>query len=113
MRDMRFIGLDVHKETIAIGVAEGDGSTRSMGVIPNRVESVRKLIKRLGGPKKLTVCYAGVPTRPGDRVKTDRRDAVKLARSYRAGDLTPVWVPTPEHEALRDLVRVREAGKKD
>ena len=138
MRDMRFVGLDVHKETIAIGVAEKDGSTRSMGVIPNRVESVRKMIKRLGGPKKLTVCYeAGptgyvlywqlqkmgvncvviapslVPTRPGDRVKTDRRDAVKLARSYRAGDLTPVWVPTPEHEALRDLVRVREAAKKD
>jgi len=49
----------------------------------------------------------------GDRVKTDRRDALKLARSYRAGDLTAVWVPDAAHEALRDLVRAREAAKKD
>ena len=54
-----------------------------------------------------------VPVKAGDRVKTDRRDAEKLARSYRAGDLTPVWVPDAEHEALRDLVRAREAAKKD
>ena len=54
-----------------------------------------------------------VPVKPGDRVKTDRRDALKLARSYRAGDLTPVWVPDAAHEALRDLVRAREAAKKD
>ena len=49
----------------------------------------------------------------GDRVKTDRRDALKLARSYREGDLTPVWVPDAAHEALRDVVRAREAAKKD
>jgi len=54
-----------------------------------------------------------VPVKPGDRVKTDRRDALKLARSYRAGDLTAVWVPDAAHEALRDLVRAREAAKKD
>jgi len=54
-----------------------------------------------------------VPVKAGDRVKTDRRDALKLARSYRAGDLTAVWVPDAEHEALRDLVRAREAAKKD
>ena len=54
-----------------------------------------------------------VPVKAGDRVKTDRRDAIKLARSYRAGDLTPVWVPDAAHEALRDLVRAREAAKKD
>ena len=54
-----------------------------------------------------------VPTKAGDRVKTDRRDAMKLARSYRAGDLTPVWVPDAAHEAMRDLVRAREAAKKD
>jgi transposase len=54
-----------------------------------------------------------VPTKAGDRVKTDRRDALKLARSYRAGDLTAVWVPDAAHEALRDLVRAREAAKKD
>src|SRR5439155_119405 len=49
-----------------------------------------------------------VPVKAGDRVKTDRRDAEKLARSYRSGDLTPVWVPDPGHEALRDLVRARD-----
>jgi transposase len=54
-----------------------------------------------------------VPVKAGDRVKTDRRDAAKLARSYRAGDLTPVWVPDAAHEALRDVVRAREAAKKD
>jgi transposase len=54
-----------------------------------------------------------VPTKAGDRVKTDRRDAEKLARSYRAGDLTPVWVPDADHEALRDLVRAREDARQD
>ena len=54
-----------------------------------------------------------VPTKAGDRVKTDRRDAEKLARCYRAGELTAVWVPDAAHEALRDLVRAREAAKKD
>ena len=54
-----------------------------------------------------------VPVKAGDRIKTDRRDAEKLARSYRSGDLTPVWVPDAAHEALRDLVRAREAAKKD
>jgi len=54
-----------------------------------------------------------VPVKAGDRVKTDRRDALKLARNYRAGELTAVWVPDAEHEALRDLVRAREAAKKD
>ena len=111
---------------------------RSLGVIPNRPESIRKLVKKLGAPASLRVCYeAGptgyviywqltalgvpcevvaptlVPTKAGDRVKTDRRDAEKLARSYRAGDLTAVWVPDAAHEALRDLVRAREAAKKD
>ena len=54
-----------------------------------------------------------VPTKAGDRVKTDRRDAEKLARCYRVGDLTPVWVPDPAHEAIRDLVRAREDAKQD
>ena len=138
MSNVRFIGLDVHAETIAVAVAEPDGEVRSVGVIPNRSESIRKLVKKLGPAAQLRVCYeAGptgyvlyweltalgvkcevvaptlVPVKAGDRVKTDRRDALKLARSYRAGDLTPVWVPDAEHEALRDLVRAREAAKKD
>lgn len=138
MSNVRFIGLDVHAETIAVAVAEPDGEVRSLGVIPNRPESIRKLVKKLGPPEPLRVCYeAGptgyvvywqltalgvtcevvaptlVPVKPGDRVKTDRRDALKLARSYRAGDLTAVWVPDAAHEALRDLVRAREAAKKD
>jgi transposase len=54
-----------------------------------------------------------VPMKSGDRIKTDRRDAERLARSYQAGDLTPVWVPDSKHEALRDLVRAREASKED
>jgi transposase len=138
MSNVRFIGLDVHAETIAVAAAEPSGDVRSLGVIPNRIESIRRLVKKLGPVKQLRVCYeAGptgyvvywhltalgvacevvaptlVPTKAGDRVKTDRRDALKLARSYRAGDLTPVWVPDAGHEALRDLVRAREAAKKD
>jgi transposase len=134
----RFIGLDVHADTIAVAVAEPSGEVRSIGTIPNRAESIRKLGKKLGAPAQLRVCYeAGptgyviywqltglgvhcdvvaptlVPVKAGDRVKTDRRDATKLARSYRAGDLTPVWVPDAAHEALRDRVRAREAAKKD
>ena len=138
MSNVRFIGLDVHAETIAVAVVEPNGEVRSLGTIPNRPESVRKLIKKIWPAAHLRVCYeAGptgyvvywqltalgvkcevvaptlVPVKAGDRVKTDRRDALKLARSYRAGDLTPVWVPDAAHEALRDLVRAREAAKKD
>src|SRR3989442_11346869 len=138
MKKVRFIGLDVHADTIAVAVAEPGGEVRSLGMVPNRPESIRKLVKKLGPVGSLRVCYeAGptgyviywqltalgvhcevvaptlVPTRAGDRVKTDRRDAEKLARSYRAGDLTAVWVPDGAHEALRDLVRAREAAKKD
>jgi transposase len=54
-----------------------------------------------------------VPVKAGDRIKTDRRDAEKLARSFRSGDLTPVWAPDAAHEAQRDLVRAREAAKRD
>jgi hypothetical protein len=138
MKRVKFVGLDVHAETIAIAVAEPGGEVRSLGVIPNREDSVRKLVRKLGPVEELRFCYeAGptgyvlywqltrmgakcevvaptlVPVKSGDRVKTDRRDALKLARNYRAGELTPVWVPDAAHEALRDLVRAREAAKKD
>jgi len=138
MNKVRFVGLDVHADTIAVAVAEPDGEVRALGTIPNRPDSIRRLVKQLGPADRLRMCYeAGptgyvlywqltglgvhcdvvaptlVPTKSGDRVKTDRRDAVKLARSYRAGDLTAVWVPDATHEALRDVVRAREAAKKD
>jgi len=135
---VRFLGLDVHAETIAVAVAETDGEVRSLGTIPNRAESIRRMIRKLGPAEKLRACYeAGptgyvvywqlaelgvhcdvvaptlVPVKAGDRVKTDRRDAEKLARCYRSGDLTAVWVPDEGSEALRDLVRAREAAKQD
>src|ERR1700758_4480943 len=138
MKKVRFLGLDVHAETITVAIAEPDGEVRSLGTIPNREESVRKLVKKLGPDEQLRACYeAGptgyvlywqltglgvqcevvaptlVPVKAGDRVKTDRRDATKLARSYRAGDLTAVWVPDAAHEALRDLVRARLAARRD
>jgi transposase len=135
---LRFLGLDVHAETIAVAVAEPDGEVRSLGTISNREDSIRKLIKKLGPVEQLRACYeAGptgfvlywqltqlgvecavvaptlVPKKAGDRVKTDRRDALKLARSHRSDDLTAVWVPDEGSEALRDLVRAREAAKQD
>ena len=107
---------------------------RSLGTIPNHAESLRKLIKKLGPAEKLRGCYeAGstgyaiywqlaelggkceviaptlVPVKAGDRVKTDRRDAEKLARCYRSGDLTAVWGPDEGSEELRDLVRARSS----
>lgn len=135
----KFVGLDVSKETIAVAVADfGREPARYYGQIENTPEAVRKLVKRLGKPQELLVCYeAGptgyglyrqlrklgiecivaapslIPTRSGNRVKTDRRDAVNLAQLLRAGELTPVWVPTEEDEALRDLVRAREDAKED
>ena len=120
-KDIRFIGLDVHAETIAVAVAEANGEVRSLGVIPNRVESIRKAMRKLGPARSLRVCYeAGpcgyvlywqlteigvhcevvaptlIPTKAGDRVKTDRRDAKRLVRLYRAGELTFVAPPSPE-----------------
>src|ERR1041384_7014735 len=138
MSKVIFVGLDVHADTIAVAVAETSGEVRSLGVIPNRLESIRKMVHKVGVVHQLRACYeAGptgyvlywqltqlgvacqvvaptlIPSKPGDRVKTDRRDAETLARCYRAGDLTPVWVPDAAHEALRDLVRAREDAKQD
>jgi transposase len=135
---VRFLGLDVHAETITVAVAEPDGEVRSLGTIANRAESIRKLVRKLGPAEQLRACYEAGPTgyviywqlaelgvkceviaptlmpmKAGDRVKTDRRDAERLARSYRSGDLTAVWVPDEASEALRDLVRAREAAKQD
>lgn len=137
-KNIRYVGLDVHAETIHVAIAEGREQPRSLGVIENRPEAVRRLVKKLGDTTTLRVCYEAGPTgyvlywqltkmgihcdvvapsliprKPGERIKTDRRDAIKLARAYRSNDLTGVWVPDASHEALRDLVRAREAAKKD
>ena len=118
--------MDVHAETIAVAIAEPDGGVRSLETIANREDSIRKFIRKLGTAEQVRACYkAGptgfvlywqltqldvgcaviaptlVPKKPGDRVKTDRRDALKLARSHRCGDLTAAWVPDEDSEALR------------
>jgi transposase len=136
---VRFIGLDVHRASIAVAIAEEGGPPSSYGTIANDPSAMRKLMTRLGGPDvHLRVAYEAGPTgyalhrqltsigiecsvvapslipkRPGDKVKTDRRDALKLARLLRSGDLTPVWVPDEAHEALRSLVRARADAKAD
>jgi transposase len=137
----KYVGLDVHKDTIAVAVAEDgrDREVRSQGTVPNTQDALRRLVARLGGADvKLLVCYeagscglgiqrqlvrlgaeclvvapSSMPRRPGDRVKTDRRDAITLARLLRAGELAGIWVPDEAHEAIRDLVRARKRAKED
>lgn len=132
-----YIGLDVHKERIAVSVAHaGRSAPESRGEIANRSKTVAKLIERLNkefNGEVLLFCYeAGpcgyglyrqllgsghdcqvvapslIPKKPGDRIKTDRRDACKLAQTLRNGDLTAVWVPDEEQEGMRDLTRARD-----
>ncbi len=134
-KSIRFVGLDVHKETISVALAEeGErGEARFYGEIANRPDALRKLMSRLAHEShELHICYeagpcgygiqrqladtghdcvvvapALIPKKPGERIKTNRRDAIKLSRLHRAGELTSVWVPDPAHEAMRDLVRAR------
>src|SRR3989441_8428974 len=136
-----FIGLDVHKETIAVayGSAEREAEVVFLGTIGTRQGDIDKLIRKLqskgktlhfvyeAGPcgdwlyryltKQGLECWVGassqLPKKAGDRVKTDRRAAVQLARLLRSGELTPVYVPAVEDEALRDLVRARAEILKD
>jgi transposase len=137
-KNTRYVGLDVHAETIAAAIGEGKGKVRNLGQFANRPEAVRRFIEKLGEPQSLRVCYEAGPTgyalywqltkmgiacdvvapsliprKPGEKIKTDRRDAEKLAECHQSGTLTSVWVPDAAHEALRDLVRARGAAKKD
>ena len=127
-----FLGLDVHKNTISAGILRPGEEVPDVEKISSDEESVRRLIARLGNPRRLRACYeAGptgyelarllaslgvvcqviapslIPTAPGDRVKTDKRDCRRLARLHRAGQLVAVRVPTVAEEAVRDLCRAR------
>ncbi len=135
---IKYVGMDVHKATIAVTVApSGGGEVRYVGEIENTPQAVAKLVKQLrkdgadlkfcyeAGPcgyglhRQLTelgwecqvVAPSLIPKKAGDRVKTDRRDSLLLARLHRAGELTAVWVPDGAQEALRDLTRAREMAQ--
>ena len=136
-----FVGLDVAKARHAVAVAEDGrhGEVRYLGEIGADTESVRRLVAKLEKRHvRLHFCYEAGPTgyglhrqlsklghpctvvapsliprKPGDRVKTNRRDALQLARLLRAGELTAVWVPDEAHEAMRDLIRARDSAVDD
>jgi transposase len=136
-----FVGIDTAKARNAVAVAEGtrDGEVRYLGEFDNTPDATAKLIRKLADRyETLHICYEAGPTgyglyrqtialghectvvapsliprRPGDRVKTNRRDAQSLARLLRAGELTAVWVPDETHEAVRDLVRTRAIAVED
>src|SRR6202000_2604239 len=132
-----FVGIDTSKLRNAVAIAEGgrNGEVRYLGEVENTEAATRKLVKKLAAQhRRLTFCYEAGPTgyglhrlikalghdcvvaapslipkRPGDRVKTNRRDALNLVKLLRAGELTAVWVPDARNEAMRDLVRARDA----
>ena len=130
-RDLVHLGMDVHRDSISVAVLEPDAHTAPVQKIPHDVESVRRLVSRLAG-RRVVACYeAGptgyelarllrtlgitceviapslIPSKSGDRVKTDRRDARKLAMLHRSGQLTAVRIPSPQEEGVRDLCRAR------
>lgn len=136
MKSMAYVALDVHKNTIVAGVSKNAGESEIMGEYTNLTSGLKQLMKSLGKLSNefdVCICYeAGpcgyevkrileknsfscdviapslIPQKTGSRIKTDKRDALKLARLYRAGELTAITVPTEHQEAVRDLVRCRE-----
>jgi transposase len=126
------LGLDVHRDTISVGILAPGEEQPVVDKIAHDEASVRRLVGRLGDPRRLRACYEAGPTgfelarllhsmsvrceviapslipkAPGDRVKTDRRDCRRLARLHRAGELVAIRIPTPTEEAVRDLCRTR------
>jgi len=134
----KFVGLDVHKDSIVIAVAEvGREAARVIGTVPYEWKALSKVLEKLGPRAAVHCCYeagptgyglaralqaAGwacdviapslVPKKSGQRIKTDRRDAMKLAQNHRAGELVAVFIPDEQTEAIRDLERAREDAKK-
>src|SRR3954468_22283215 len=137
-KPITYVGLDVHKDAIAVALATAGkrGEVREYGTIANTPTALKALAGKLAkSGATLRFCYeagpcgygiqrqltaAGhecmvvapslIPRKPGERIKTDRRDGINLAKLHRADELTPVWVPDYAHEAIRDLVRARQAA---
>ena len=134
---VHYIGLDVHKDSIAVAIApQNSTEVRRYGIIGGTLQAVDNLLKKLAKPNLELrfvyeagpcgfvlcrhlrskgihcdlVCPSLIPKKASDRVKTDRRDADQLARLYRAGELTPIHVPDQEDEAIRDLIRARTSA---
>ena len=130
--DAVFIGLDVHEDSISVGIINPGHDSQEVERIFNDPESMRRLINCFDDPSRMRVCYEAGPTgfdlardrgrmgvsceviapsmiprAPGDRVKTDTRDCRRLARLHRAGELVAVRVPPPTEEAVRDLCPTR------
>ena len=129
-----FVGLDVHKDTIAVALAEaGRQPGRMVGTVAHDLKRLLKVLVKFGTPEQVHVVYEAGPTgyglqralsakgyvceviapsqiprRAGDRIKTDRRDCLRLAECSRAGELRAIWIPNPKDEAIRDLSRARE-----
>jgi len=138
MKNLRFVGLDVHKDTITIAVADaGKAAPQVVATVPHDLQTLLRQLGRLAKSGDVRCCYEAGPTgtmlcrelrakgfeciivapsmvphSPGDHIKTDRRDAVRLARFFRSGDLTDVYVLDAQTEALRDLVRARDQAKR-
>ena len=131
------LAFDVHAATIALGLLDEGAAKPEVWEIANEPAAIRKAVQRVRKGRELRCCYeAGpcgyvlqrqltamgiscdviapslIPRKPGDRVKTDRRDAARLAKLHRAGELTAIGVPTEDQEAVRDLVRAREDARR-